>query len=190
MQRSYFLNFSRFAFKDQACFQILGIEFKLWWYLYIKSEYYISCIQCNLRIIYFISDAKFYMYRYRIIIELTSVNDRRYFRRCPPRDSTWESMLVERQRADPWSNIRQRDVSPAERSRKPANSRQVRLHSPHHSRAGTRSPRVVRVNRMRKSAISIYEREIRGVDLTQTRALAQGRSVAYIRARSTAVLQI
>lgn len=45
--------------------------------------------------------------------------------------------------------------------------------------------RVVRVNRMRRSAISIHHGKIRGVDLAQTRALARDRSVAHIRARRT-----
>lgn len=57
----------------------------------------------------------------------------------------------------------------------------VRTHRITRSCVNTRPPRVVCVNRMRKSAISIYEREIRGVDLTQTRVLAQDISVAHIR---------
>lgn len=69
-----------------------------------------------------------------------------------------------------------------------SNSRQVRPHSHRitHSHVNTRSAsRVVPVNRMRKSAISIHKRERSGeVDLIQTRALAQGISVAHIRVLS------
>lgn len=110
--------------------------------------------------------------RCRLNNGLTSADDRKYFRRCPPRDSTWESQQ------SLGDNVQIHDQKSVDEIYCQQPSLETRRFSSVHAHSPRRSRRS-----LEKISDLDHEGEIQSnhrVDLTQPRALAQHTSVAHI----------